>query len=107
DVGEQPARDQRAALAADVGVEHGAGGGLVVEGREPQTLGAVDVTGLDQQAREDGDAGTDRQAAGGPRDRVSEQVALDGELHSRPPRRVGWWVSPGDRGGRARTRAPA
>ena len=77
DVGEQPAADQRLALVGDLGGERGAGGGLVVEGREHQAL----VAGLDQQAGEHRDARADRQTARGPGDGIGERIALDAELH--------------------------
>ena len=84
--------DQGAAFLADVGVERGAGRGLVVEGGQPQPFALVagtlvtEGTCLDEQAGEHGCAGSDRECAGRPGDGVGENVTFDAELH-------GWFLS--------------
>ena len=86
DVGEQPARDQRPALLADVGVERGAGRGLVVEGGEPQTVARPSPSRPRSAGRRARGRWAGSGGAGRPGDGIGEDVTFDAELHG--------WSSP-------------
>jgi hypothetical protein len=81
DLGEQTARDKGPSVGADLGRQRRAGRGLVVESGKGESVRCR----LDQQTGQDRDAGAGGQAARGPRDSVSEGVALDTELHVMGP----------------------